>query len=794
MFKMYIRTAWRSLFKDRLYSIINVFGLSVGITIALLIGLWMYDELSFDKNFNKYNQVAQVIQNVTNNGEVSTWKNMPYPLAEELRKNYGSDFKRLAMGANWSNHSIGINDKQLNLTGAYFEKDMPEIFSFAMIQGKRDALSDPSSILISAAAAKACFGDEQPIGKLLQIDKQEPLKVAGVYKNFPHNSTLYNLDFIAPWEFYARMNGNFKETTDPWRPNFTMIFAEVNKNADFAAISTRIKDAKLKKVNEQLQTKKPALFLQPMSRWHLYGEFKGGVNTGGAIRYVTMFCLTGIFILLLACINFMNLSTARSEKRAREVGIRKTIGSRRSQLILQFFTSSLLTVFIAFAFALLLTRLVLPLFNSIAEKNLQMPWNNGWFWLTGALFIALIALIAGSYPAFYLSSFKPVKVLKGTFRSGPLAALPRKMLVVVQFSVSVSLIIGTVIVYKQIQYAKDRPVGYTKANLVTLFVEGSAMHDHFAALRADLINTGTVNAIAESESPPTGIWNTTSGFSWPGKDANLSTDFGVVTASHDYGQTIGWHIKQGRGFSTQFLTDSSAVVLNEAAVKYMNLASPLGVQVTWWNKPMNIIGVISDMVMNSPYDEAKPTIYTLLDAPGNIALMKLNPLISPKAAFEKIAPILKKYNPDQSAAFNFVDEDYNKKFGEEQRVGKLSGIFTILAVFISCLGLFGLVSFVAEQRKKEIGVRKVLGASVFNVCKLLSKDFITLVVIAFLISVPVSYYFMDSWLRNYSYRTDLPWWIFILAGLGALFITLLTVSVQAIRAAVADPVKSLRTE
>jgi len=794
MLKMYFTTAWRNLVTDKLYSVVNVLGLSIGISIAVLIGLWMYDELSFDKTFKNYDHIAQVIQNVSNNGEVQTWRNVPYPLAEELRKNYGSDFKHIAMAVNWGSHVINYGDKKLKSTGGYFEKEMPEIFSLQMLAGRRDALKDPSSVMVSASAAKAYFGDGDPVGKLVKVDQQEPLKIAGVYKDFPRNSTLYNLDFIASWDFWYRINNNFKDMEDPWRPNFTTLFVQINDQADFATISSRIKDAKLKKVNEQLQKKKPALFLQPISRWHLYSEFKDGVNSGGAIKYVTMFGIIGMFILLLACINFMNLSTARSEKRAREVGIRKTIGSRRIQLIIQFFAGSLLTVLVAFILALLFTRLALPFFNGIADKSMEIPWNNPWCWLTGAVFIVLIALVAGSYPAFYLSSFKPVKVLKGTFKAGRFAALPRKILVVIQFSVSVSLIIGTVIVYKQIQFAKDRPVGYSRANLIALYTEGTAIHDHFSAVKQDLLQSGAVTSIAESESPTTAVWNSTSGFSWPGKDPNLSTDFGVVNASHDYGQTIGWKIKQGRGFSTSFPTDSSAIVLNEAAVRFMNLKEPLGVTLTRWGKPLTVIGVIENMVMGSPYDNAKPIMYTLLDYPGNLAILKLKGSVSPQAAIKKIETIFKKYNPDQAFAFTFVDEEYNKKFGDEQRIGTLSGIFTLLAVFISCLGLFGLVSFVAEQRKKEIGVRKVLGASVLNVCSLLSGDFIALVMIAFLISVPVSYYFMDGWLRNYSYRTNLPWWIFLLAGLGALMITLLTVGFQAIRAAVADPVKSLRTE
>lgn len=791
---MYFASAWRKLVRDKMYSVINVFGLSTGIAIALLIGLWMFDELSFNKNFDNYPRIAQVVQNVTNNGEVQTWYSVPYPLSAELRKNYGSDFKRLAMAVNWGGHGIQSGDKKLSLNGGYFEKDMPDMFSLRMQQGKRNVLNDPSSVLISASAAKACFGTEPAIGKLLQVDKGEPLKVAGVYEDFPRNSTLNNLQFIASWEFLYRVENNFKDMTDPWRPNFTTLFAELNDGVDFATASAHIKDAKLKNVNAMLQKKKPALFLHPMSKWHLYNEFKNGVNTGGSVTYVVMFGITGIFILLLACINFMNLSTARSEKSAREVGIRKTIGSGRLQLIIQFFAGSLLTVTIAFAFALLLARLVLPLFNSIAEKDLDMPWNSATYWMIAVAFIVFVALVAGSYPAFYLSSFKPVKVLKGTFKAGPGAALPRKILVVMQFSVSVSLIIGTIIVYKQIQYAKDRPVGYSRANLVVMNLEGPQLHERFRAMQQDLLQSGAVISVAESESPTTGVWNSTSGFSWPGKDPNLSTDFGMVNVSNEYGQTINWKIKEGRGFSPSFPSDSSAVVLSEAAVKFMNLKNPVGITITKWEKPFHVIGVIENMVMNSPYDEPKPVIYGMLSESGNVALMKLHPSVSAQAAVQKISAIVKKYNPEHTGTLTFVDDEYNKKFGDEQRIGRLSGIFTALAVFISCLGLFGLVSFVAEQRKKEIGVRKVLGASVLNVCKLLAKDFIVLVLIAFVLSVPVSYYFMHNWLNNYSYRTNLPWWIFIASGLGALLITLITVSFQAIRAAIADPVKSLRTE
>ncbi len=793
MLKNYFKTAWRNLGKSKLHSFINIGGLSIGITVAILISLWLYDEISFNKNFKNYDRIAQVIQNVTNNGEVQTWRGVPFPLAEELRKNYGADFKHIVMAVSWGDHILTFHDKRLKQTGAYFEKEAPDMLSLQILHGSA-SLSEPASILLSSAAAKAYFGNEDPVNKLMKIDDMPVVKVMGVYKDFPRNSAFDDLNFISTWDLLYSNSDWMKTTEDPWRPNFTSLFVQLNDNTDMAKVSAKIKDAKLKKVNPQLAKKKPELFLHPMRDWHLYSEFKNGVNVGGAIQYVWMFAIIGIFVLLLACINFMNLSTARSERRAKEVGIRKTVGSLRRQLIAQFFSESLLTVFFAFALSLLLAQFTLSFFNEVANKHMSIFWTKPFFWLFSIAFIIITALIAGSYPAFYLSSFKPIKVLKGTFKAGRYAAIPRKVLVVLQFTVSVALIIGTVIVYQQIQFAKNRPVGYTRNGLVSIPMMNSAIHDHFNAVKDELIKTGAIASISESESPTTAIYNSTSGFSWPEKDPNLSVDFKVVNASYDYGKTIGWQIKQGRGFSRNFATDSSAVMLNEAAVHYMGLKKPVGERVTWWGKPLTVIGVINNMVIESPYDEPKPVIYGLSTDPGNVAIVKLNPLVSAKDALAKIEPVFKKFNPDQPFEYNFVDEDYAKKFNDEERIGKLAGFFAILAIAISCLGLFGLASFVAEQRTKEISVRKVLGATVFNVWNLLSKEFVMLVTISFIIAIPVAYYFMHNWLQNYTYRTELSWWIFAAAGIGSLLITILVVSFQSIKAAIANPVKSLRAE
>ena len=508
MLKNYFKTAWRNLGKSKLHSFINIAGLSMGMAVAILIGLWIYDEVSFNKNFRNYDRIAQVIQNVTNNGEVQTWNSVPYPLAEELRKNYGSDFKHIVMAVQWGNHILTCNDKKIKQTGVYFENEAPEMLSLDMLQGA-SGLDDPASILLSASAAKACFGNENPVNKLVKIDDMPVVKVTGVYKDFPRNSTFAELNFISTWKFLYANSEWMKTIDDKWRPNFTTLFVQLNEHADMAKVSAKIRDAKLKMINAQLAKKKPALFLQPMSRWHLYSEFKNGVNTGGAIQYVWMFGIIGVFVLLLACINFMNLSTARSEKRAKEVGIRKTIGSLRKQLIIQFFCESLLTALFAFALAVLLVQFTLPFFNKVSNKQMSILWGQPFFWLAGLAFIIFTAFIAGSYPALYLSSFKPIKVLKGTFKAGRYAAIPRRILVVLQFTVSVAIIIGTIVVYKQIQFAKNRPVGYTRNGLISIPTRNSSIHDHFNAVKEELMKTGAIASMAESESPTTAIYNST---------------------------------------------------------------------------------------------------------------------------------------------------------------------------------------------------------------------------------------------------------------------------------------------
>ncbi|MDQ4141576.1 MAG: ABC transporter permease, partial [Bacteroidota bacterium] len=660
------------------------------------------------------------------------------------------------------------------------------------LKGTRAGLKDPGSILISELVATTLFGDTDPINKIVKLDNKVSVKVAGVYEDLPKNTKLAEVSFVLPWNLYLTLEPWLKDHNDPWNNNMVQVFAQLNPNVDVHKASEKIKNIKLTQ-NPQHPTQ-PTFVLHPMSRWHLYSGGKTISSGEGRITYVWLFGVIGFFVLLLACINFMNLSTARTEKRAKEVGIRKTIGSGREQLIKQFLSESLLITILAGILSLLLVQLALPWFNQLADKSMVILWNIPVFWLLMSGFIFLTGLISGSYPALYLSSFEPVKVLKGTFRTGRLAVLPRQVLVVLQFAVSVTLIIGTVVVYRQIQFAKNRPIGYSREGLITVTINTPELQKHFAPLRQDLLKTGAVAEVAQSNTEPTNVYSTNGGFEWTGKDPNFNALFGTIAVTHDYGKTVGWQFKEGRDFSREFSTDSTAFVLNEAAVEYIGFKNPIGQNLKWQGKNHKVIGVIKNMVMQSPFEPVQPAIFFIDYGWARFINIKLNPNWSASESLQKVAEVFKKHNPGSPFDYKFVDEEYGRKFSSEERIGQLASFFAVLAIFISCLGIFGMAAYMAEQRTKEIGVRKVLGASVFTIWRLLSKDFVVLVVISLLIATPIAYYFMHQWLQNYTYRSPLSWWIFAAAGLGALLITLLTVSFQAIKAALMNPINALRNE
>ncbi len=786
MIKNYLITTLRNLRKNKAHSFINIAGLTVGMAVAMLIGLWIWNELSFNKYHQNYDRVAQVMLNQNFNGSTSTFVAVPIALDAAIRKSYGSDFKHIAMISWTDTHILTVNEKKLSFKGTFMDKEGPEIFTLQMLKGSRNGLQDPASIMISQSVGKALFGDADPMGKMILFDNKNSFKVSGVYEDIPSNSSLHDLSFLAPWDYYLKTFIPERVLSD-WGDDSWQMYVQLADHADMNRVSEKIKNIVLSNSGKEDARFKPAIFLQPMSNWRLYSEFKNGVNTGGAIRYVWMFGIIGIFVLLLACINFMNLSTARSEKRAKEVGIRKAVGSLRSQLIIQFYCESLLTTLFAFILSLILVWLALPLFNQLADRQMTILWNNGLFWILCTGFTLFTALIAGSYPALYLSSFRPVKVFKGVFKAGKLAAVPRKALVVLQFTVSVVLIVGTIIVFNQIQFARNRPVGYNRNGLLYIGMQTDDLHDHFDAMSADLKSSAAVTWLAQSSSPTSGIENNRSGLQWKGKDPGMTDDFGNIRVTTDYGKTVGWQFIEGRDFSNQYLTDSSALVINEAAVKYMGLKNPVGENIRVGRKDYHVIGVVKDMVMGSPYEPAKQTIYYITHEDFSYVIIRINPTISAHDAIQKIEAVCKTYSPSVPFSYQFADDAYAKKFSDDERIGKLASLFAILAIFISCLGLFGMATFTAEQRIKEIGVRKVLGASVFSLWRLLSKDFIILVTISLLIATPLAWYFMGNWLQQYEYRTAMPWWVFGAAGAGAILITLLTVSYQSIKAALMSP-------
>ncbi|HLL94001.1 MAG TPA: FtsX-like permease family protein, partial [Spirosoma sp.] len=742
-------------------------------------------------------RIALVMQNQTIDGEIQTWDSQALQLGPELRNTYGSHFKHIVMASKSLSPILSVGDRKLVKSGRYMEPAAPEMLTLKMLKGTRAGLSDPNSILLAESVSRAFFDDTDPVGKLMKIDNDRAVKVAGVYEDLPQSSSFAELTFIAPWDLLIKSQGYDKKLS--WGNSWFQAFVQIADQADMDKVSSAIKLAKWERVKNlsegPYKPYKSELFLHPMSRWHLYGEFKNGVNTGGRIQYVWMYGIIGAFVLLLACINFMNLSTARSEKRAKEVGIRKTFGSVRVQLITQFYSESLLVAFFAFVLSLLLVVLALPFFNGVAGKQMSIPWGNPLFWLACLGFSLLTGLIAGSYPALYLSSFVPIKVLKGTFKVGRLAAVPRKALVVVQFTVSITLIIGTIIVFRQIQHTKDRPIGFSRAGLLSIPMKADEVRKGYKALRNDLLSTRTAVELSQSETQATSAGVTNGGLQWRGKPEGMQDEQVTVAVTHEFGKTVDWKIKEGRDFSRAFTTDSSGFILNEEAVKYMGFKQPIGEQVKAFGRTYTVIGVVKNMVMESPYNPIRPSIFYIDNFKRAFYInIKINPQMSASEALVTIEAAFKKLNPNTPFEYKFADDDYDAKFRAEERIGKLARFFAVLAIFISCLGLFGLASFVAEQRTKEIGIRKVLGASVPTLWHMLSKDFVVLIIISLLIATPIAYYFMNEWIQKYTYRTELSWWIFALTAVGALLITLMTVSYQAIKAALIDPVKSLRAE
>ncbi|WP_232073895.1 ABC transporter permease [Spirosoma aureum] len=804
MIRNYLKIAWRNLTRNIGYSAINIGGLAIGMAVAVMIGLWVYDELTYNHYHKNHDQIAQIWQSSVKNGEIKTRFTVPRPLETALRNVYANSFKHIVMSSWTLDGVLSYGNRKVVKEGNYMQPDAPNMLSLDMLAGQKEGLREPNSIMLAASTAKSLFGTENPIGRIIKFDNHYNLKVTGIYADIPFSNSFNTTTFIIPWEHMVANTPWVKEAANSWGNNSFRLYVQIADNTTMEQVTAKIKDIKLNVNRAEYAKNNPQFLLLPMNDWYLRSNFENGIQSGGRIDTVWLFGCIGGFVLLLACINFMNLSTARSQKRAKEVGVRKSVGSVRSQLIGQFLSESFLVVALAFLIAMTLVFVTMPAFNTLASKQIAFPWMNVYFWGATLIFILCTALLAGSYPALYLSSFLPVQVLKGAgpslrFRVGRFAALPRQLLVVLQFTVSVSLIIGTIIVFRQVQHTKNRPVGYDRAGLVSIPLTEGEFDGKYEFIRNELMGSGAVVAMSATSNPTTDVAYGRGGFLWEGKPADFRASFAWIWVSPDYVKSLGMRIIAGRDFSPDFPSDSNAILLNKTAVDYMGLKDPVGTLLREDNtdnsgQPLTVIGVVDDMVMESPYDPVQPSVYEFNKGSARFYNLRLNPAQNARESIATVERIYKKNFPNLPFQYRFVDQEYAAKFSTEERIGKLAGFFASLAIFISCLGLFGLSSFMAEQRTKEIGIRKVLGASVTNLWQLLSKDFLVLVIVACLITIPIAYYFMNSWLQHYTYRVELSWWIFAVAIVGALFITLLTVSFQAIKAAMLDPVKSLRTE
>ncbi|WP_209401821.1 FtsX-like permease family protein [Pseudozobellia sp. WGM2] len=804
MFKNYLKIAWRNLKRNKGYSAINIGGLALGMAVVIMIGLWVIDEFTFNKYHTNHDKIAQIYnrgQNLTT-GEIGTFNSTLYTMGTVIKENYSDYFDHVLRSTWGGDYVLTESGESFTQSGQFIESGALDMFSLEMIQGSHASLEELNAVVLSESASTAIFGNENPIGKSIKINNEMDAVVKGVYKDLPKNNSFGYLKFFGNWNLVeANEPERFKRIKTVWDDWSFQLYVQLKPGIDFESTNTALQNLYTQYgPSDELEIfgrRGLHPFAYPMDKWHLYSEFdEQGKPTEGRITFVWLFIAIGAFVLFLACINFMNLSTARSEKRSKEVGIRKTLGSKKKQLVLHFLSESLLISSLATVLAFLLVLLSLPWFNDLAGKAMEIPWANPVFWLAIVFTILITGLLAGSYPALYLSSFRPVKVLKGTFKAGRYATAPRKVLVVFQFAVSIMLAVGTVIVFNQIEFTKDRPLGYDQNNLISVPMNNPEYAGKYDLLRAELKNTGAVEEMTQSSSPLMGVHsNGGGGLNWVGKDPELSPDFGILRVTHDYGKTVGWQFVEGRDFSRDYASDSLAIIINESAVAYMGLENPVGTFIEFGGpNRAQIIGVTKDMVMQSPYEPVKQAFFYIDYDNVNHINIKLEPETSISSAISKIETVFAKVVPSAKFDYKFVDQEYAVKFESEQRLGRLAGVFTFLAILISCLGLFGLASFVAEQRTKEIGVRKVLGASMLNLWRMLSKDFVLLVLISCTIAIPLIYHFMHRWLQNYEYRMVISWWVFGLAIGGALLITLLTVSFQAIKVASVNPVKSLRTE
>ena len=790
MLRNYFKTAWRNMTKTPGYTAINVLGLAIGMSVALLIGLWIYEQYNYDKFLPDYKTAYRVQRNFYSNGDTLTFRTTSLKLADALRAEIPE--LQLVAESDWMGpHGLQVGDKKLYIAGGQSGSDFLKIFRFPLLYGNiNTVLKEPNSIVLTESTARALFGDKNPLDQMVRYDNSHDLRVTGILKDLPSNSS-FRFNFLVPFSYFENAHEYVKRSrAGSFGNNSYQIFVKLKPGIAYSQVAPKIRNIEHTEKGN-INAMSSYVTLQPLANWHLYSNYVNGQDKAGFLEYVKMFTVIGSLILLIACINFINLTTARSEKRAREVGVRKAIGSQRKDLVVQFLSESLLLTVVAFFICIAVVQFSLPYFNLLTREQIKIPFSNPAFWAVMSAAVFATALMAGSRPAFYLSSFDPVKVLKSSLNAGKSASLPRKILVTIQFCCSIALIISTIIIYQQIRYAKDRPTGYDLKKLLMTDTRGD-LEKNFTALKNELIQKKLVSSVSSATSTATDIdWHSDIA-AWPGKNPGETVEMGTIFVSEDYFKTLGMSMRDGRDFSSP--QDTASVIFNEAAIKRLRLKNPVNQVIKWGDRSYQIAGVVKDALMVSPYSPADPTMFLITPDVQNNLLYRLLPTVKTSEALETLTAIFNKYNPGYPYTYRFADEDYAEKFRLEELVGKLAGLFAALAISISCLGLFGLAAFMAEQKTKEIGIRKVLGASVSQVWFLLCKDFVLLVGISCLIASPIALYFLDDWLSKYDYRIKIGVSAFLVSGAAALLITIFTISYQAIRAAVANPVKSLRSE
>ncbi len=794
MFRHNFKVGLRVLLKNKVFSLINIGGLALGMTVVLLIGLWIHDELSFNKNHENYDRIVQVLRKDKEDGMVEVNSSHVGQLGIYLSDNYPNLFEEVTMTFYRNNpRLLTVENQTFDQIGYFFRPNAPEMLSLKMIAGTWDGISEPNGILISESLAQKFFGKENPMGQAIKMNSSAIFTVNGIFEDLPVNSTFGDATY------FASMDRIYDDENPYTWTNFNMkVYGQLKPGVDIANASAAIKDVLTE--NRDPNQDPMDLLLLPMKDWHLNDYFQDGAQvTSKRMQFVKLYGIIGLFVLILACINFINLNTARYQNRAKEVGVRKTLGSLRSHLIGQFLAESILYALAAFCISILAVQFILPWFNGISDKDITFPWNNVWLWAMGLGFTLTTALVAGTYPALFLSGFNPLKALRGTIGQGKLNTRFRQSLVVFQFTISIILIIGTLTVFKQIQHAKDRPMGYNQDRLITVRGFSDDYYEKYDLLRAELKKTGVVEEMAEANYPLMNTLGNNDDFRLPESSKSMNVSFNTIYVTPEYGKTTKWELTQGRDFSRELGDETSSIIVSELAVKKMGLENPIGQQILAnrafnGHKEFTIIGVVRDMIKGNPFEEPVPLMVFSNQRSKGFLFIRMKPDVSFASAIPKIKEAFVGVLPTHPFSYDFVDEEYAAKFRAEERIGSLATFFSILAILISCLGLFGLSAYMAEKRTKEIGIRKVLGASVMNLWQLLSKDFSILVFIACLIAIPLSAYFLNGWLQSYEYRIPIYWWIYALGAVFCFAVTLCTVSYHSLKVSLANPVDSLRME